>query len=141
MVNNLYPVLDTRGMHVFRPPENTNQYKEFRLKVLPFLSPSAPETIPGHEKTTLRFLHSKPFLRDQANEVRHVANTKRKLSRATAPDDASFLCSGVLSVIWRNAHKTKISDPVDDKEAGLLITHHKAAKDKPLCETHDFSGT
>ena len=139
MFDVLSSVLDTRGTNVFRHTENAGQHKEFRPKVLSFLRLSASETIPGHAKTTPLFPHSKPFLDHQVNVVRHVANLKRKLSRAPEPDDVSFPCSGALNVIWGNAPETKVSDLVADKEAGLLTTHHKAVKDKPLCETYSFS--
>ena len=139
MVDVLSSVLDTRGTHVFRPTENAGQRKEFRPKVLSFLSLSAFDSIRNRAKATPLFLHSKPFLDYHVNEVRHVANLKRKLSRAPEPKDASFLCSGALNVIWGNAPKAKISGLVADKEAGLLITHHKAVKGKPLCETYSFS--
>ena len=139
MFDVLSSVLDTRGTNVFRHTENAGQCKEFRPKVLSFLSLSAFDSIRNRAKATPLFLHSKPFLDYHVNEVRHVANLKRKLSRASAPDDVSFPCSGALNVIWGNAPKTKVSDFVADKKAGLLITHHKAVKGKPLCETYSFS--
>ena len=108
MFDVLSSVLDTWGTNVFRNTENAGQHKEFRPKVLSFLRLSAFDSIRGHAKTNPLFLHSKPFLGDQVNVVRHVANLKRKLSRAPEPKDASFLCSGALNVIWGNAPKTKI---------------------------------
>ena len=107
MFDVLSSVLDTRGTHVFRPTENAGQHKEFRPKVLSILRLSASETITGLAKTPPLFLHSKPFLDHQVNEVRYVANLKRKLSRASAPKDAGYLCSGALNVIWGNAPETK----------------------------------
>ena len=108
MVSDLCPVLDISGTRVFRPMENTNRHKEFRPKVLSFPRLSAFDSIRNRAKTTPSFLHSKPFPDYQVNEVRHVANLKRKLSRASAPGDISFLCSSALNVIWENTPKTKI---------------------------------
>ena len=139
MVDNLCPVLDTSGIRVFCPAENTGQHKEFRPKVLSFLSLSALDSIRDRAKTLPIFLHPKPFLDHQGTEVRHVANLKRRYSRPSAPDDASFLCPSALNVIWRYAHKTKISGLVADKEAGLLVYPPQSCQGKPLCDTHDFS--
>ena len=82
--------------------------KNFRPEALSFLGLGASEIIQDHAKTTPPFLHPKPFLDHQVNEVRHVASLKRKPSEAPAPSDASFLCSGALNVIWRDAIKTNI---------------------------------
>ena len=87
MFDDLSSVLDTRGTSVFRHTENANQHEEFRPKVLSFLSLGALGSIPDHSKTTPSFLHSKPFLDDQVNEVRCVATLKRKPGRTSAPDE------------------------------------------------------
>ncbi len=139
MVEILHPDLGTRGTRVFCPTENTDLHEEFRPEALSFLGLGASEIIQDHAKTTPSFLHPRPFLDHQVNEVRSVAILKRKFSRAPAPSDAIFLLSGDLNVIWRDAIKTKISGLVADKKAGLLSAHHGDNKVKWLCETYNFN--
>ncbi|MCL6417131.1 endonuclease/exonuclease/phosphatase family protein [Aestuariirhabdus sp. Z084] len=128
-----------RSLSVF-----VTQREEFRSKV-PTLRPGALVTVRRSGKDyMLLFLHAKSFpdprswgLRDDM--FKHATSLKRKLDRASAPDQARYLCLGDLNTMGLNATYNSLSDLSAEQEIESVTRRFKAARMKRLSKTHELS--